>query len=269
MPYKTALGVNYDCGEFAATWRPRWSKPTYAGFPARRERRRPSAASCAASASAIAIERAAGPVPEFAEIRFDPSGTATLLMGTKNQGQGHETTFKQILHEQLGIEPGEVQFIDGDTDRVAFGMGSNGSRSTVIGGTALTHRGREGDRQGQEDRGPSAGGGRGRPRVRRRAVHRRRHRPRRHPQAGGARRLSGRRGCRPGSKPGFTKPAPSRPKHDTFPNGCHVCEVEIDPRRAASSASTITVVDDVGTVINPRRSRARSMAASRRGWARC
>ena len=58
-------------------------------------------------------------------------------MGTKNQGQGHETMFKQILNERLGIDPADVQFIDGDTDRVAFGMGTNGSRSTVLGGSAL------------------------------------------------------------------------------------------------------------------------------------
>ena len=84
-----------------------------------------------------AIEQAAGPVPEYAEVRFQPSGSAMMLMGTKDHGQGHETAFKQILHEKLGIDPNEVQFIDGDTDRVAFGMGSNGSRSMVIGGTAL------------------------------------------------------------------------------------------------------------------------------------
>jgi len=58
-------------------------------------------------------------------------------MGTKAQGQGHETMFKQILNEKLGIDPNDVQFIDGDTDRVAFGMGTNGSRSTVLGGSAL------------------------------------------------------------------------------------------------------------------------------------
>src|SRR5262245_62689964 len=58
-------------------------------------------------------------------------------MGTKNQGQGHETTFKQILHERLGLDPGDVRYIDGDTDRVGFGMGTMGSRSTVIGGTAV------------------------------------------------------------------------------------------------------------------------------------
>ena len=58
-------------------------------------------------------------------------------MGSKNQGQGHETVFKQVLNERLGIDPNEVQYIDGDTDRVAFGIGTNGSRSTVIGGSAL------------------------------------------------------------------------------------------------------------------------------------
>ena len=60
-----------------------------------------------------AIERAAGPGLEFAEIRFDPSGTAVVLMGTKNQGQGHETTFKQILHEKLGLDPDEVRSLTG------------------------------------------------------------------------------------------------------------------------------------------------------------
>src|SRR3974390_644781 len=87
---------------------------------------------------ANAIEQAGGTVqPEYAEIRFNPSGTAMLLMGTKAQGQGHETAFKQILHERLGIDPHDVQYVDGDTDRVAFGMGTNGSRSIVLGGSAL------------------------------------------------------------------------------------------------------------------------------------
>src|SRR5256885_1102093 len=106
------------------------------GFPVRREaaRRRGRLRGLGV---ANAIERAAGPQPEFAEIRFSPSGSVTVLMGTKNQGQGHETTFKQILHERLGLDPADVRYVDGDTDRVAFGMGSMGSRSTVIGGTAL------------------------------------------------------------------------------------------------------------------------------------
>src|SRR5204862_6160470 len=87
---------------------------------------------------ANAIERAASPNQhEFAEIRFTPSGSALVLLGTKNQGQGHETMYKQIVFERLGLDPSDVQFVDGDTDRVAFGMGTNGSRSTVIGGSAM------------------------------------------------------------------------------------------------------------------------------------
>src|SRR5438045_9437423 len=136
MPYKTATGVTYDCGDFAGQMEAALKLADIAGFPARREaaRRR---GRLRGLGIANAIERAAGPQPEFAEIRFAPSGTATIFMGTKNQGQGHETTFKQILHERLGLDPAEVRYIDGDTDRVAFGMGTMGSRSTVIGGSAV------------------------------------------------------------------------------------------------------------------------------------
>src|SRR4029077_18624750 len=81
--------------------------------------------------------RAASPGLEFAEIRFDTSGTATLFMGTLNQGQGHDTTFRQILSERLGLKPDEISVVEGDTDTVAFGMGTMGSRSTVIGGSAI------------------------------------------------------------------------------------------------------------------------------------
>jgi aerobic carbon-monoxide dehydrogenase large subunit len=93
MPYQNAFGITYDCGAFAENLETALRKTAYTDFPARR----------AASAErgklrgigiGFAIERAASPGLEFAEIRFDPSGTATLFMGTKNQGQGHETTFK-------------------------------------------------------------------------------------------------------------------------------------------------------------------------------
>src|SRR6266446_9780648 len=136
MPYKTATGVTYDCGDFPAQMEAALKLADVSGFPVRREaaRRRGRLRGLGV---ANAIEQAAGPQPEFAEIRFAPSGSVTVLMGSKNQGQGHETTFKQVLHERLGIDPHDVRYIDGDTDRVAFGMGTMGSRSTVIGGTAL------------------------------------------------------------------------------------------------------------------------------------
>src|SRR5438132_4190794 len=136
IPYKNAFGLNYDSGHFPANQQKVLDLADWAGFPARRvESRRHG--KLRGIGLANPIEKAAGPGNEFAEIRFHPSGNATLLMGSKNQGQGHETVFKQILNERLGLDPSEVQYIDGDTDRVAFGIGTNGSRSTVIGGSAL------------------------------------------------------------------------------------------------------------------------------------
>src|SRR3989442_15724422 len=135
MPYKTALGVTYDCGEFGHNMDAALELADVKGFPARREAAKKRGV-LRGLGIANAIEQAAGPQPEFAEIRFSPSGGATLLMGSKNQGQGHETTFKQILHERLGLDTREVKYIDGDTDRVGWGMGTMGSRSTVIGGSA-------------------------------------------------------------------------------------------------------------------------------------
>src|SRR2546427_4124347 len=136
MPYRTPLGGHYDCGAFDKNMEEALKLADVAGFPARREAARKRGV-LRGLAVVNAIEKAAGPQLEFAEIRFAPSGSATLLMGSKNQGQGHETTFKQILHERLGLDPADVRYIDGDTERVGFGMGTMGSRSTVIGGTAL------------------------------------------------------------------------------------------------------------------------------------
>jgi aerobic carbon-monoxide dehydrogenase large subunit len=249
MPYRNAFGITYDCGAFAENLETAIKKTAYTDFPARR----------AASAErgklrgigiGFAIERAASPGLEFAEIRFDPSGTATLFMGTKNQGQGHETTFKQILHERLGIEPSEVQFIDGDTDRVAFGMGSTGSRSTVIGGTAvwmaadkIIDKGKKiaahllevavADLEFVDGRFAVAGTDRA---VALREVAR---------AAFQAGRLPA------GLEGGLYETGTFAPKSDTFPNGCHICEVEIDPETGGVEMVDYTVVDDVGTVINP------------------
>ena len=137
LPFKAPLGPFYDCGQFRRNMDIALEASDYAGFAARREASR-ARGMLRGIGLANAIEQAAGPTPEYAELRFNPSGSAILLMGTKTHGQGHETSFKQILCGRLGMDPDDVQFIDGDTDRVAFGMGSNGSRSMVTGGSALT-----------------------------------------------------------------------------------------------------------------------------------
>jgi carbon-monoxide dehydrogenase large subunit len=249
MPYRTPLGMTYDCGDFPRNMAEAAKLADVAGFAARREAAR-ARGRLRGLAVVNAIERAASPAPEFAEIRFSPSGSATLFMGTKNQGQGHETTFKQILHERLGLDPREVRFIDGDTDRVGFGMGSMGSRSTVIGGTAICvaadkviakgtriaarlMEAAEGDIVFADGRFAVAGTDRA---VGLREVARAAFLPGQLP---------------PGVEPGFYETGTFSPKQDTWPNGCHVCEVEVDPDTGEVGLVSYAVVDDVGTVINP------------------
>ena len=249
MPYRAALGPIYDCGDFARNMELALQHSDFSGFKVRREA---SAAGGKLRGIALvnAIEQAGGPVPEYAEVRFQPSGSAMMLLGTKTHGQGHETSFKQILHEKLGIDPNEVQFIEGDTDRVAFGMGSNGSRSMVVGGTALVlaadkiiEKGRliaadllevgASDIVFADCRFSVAGTDRS---LTLKQVAMASFLPSRLPK---------------GLPPGLIESAIYSPERSTYPNGCHVCEVEIDPDTGAVKLESYLVVDDVGTVINP------------------
>jgi aerobic carbon-monoxide dehydrogenase large subunit len=249
MPYRNPLGVTYDSGDFPKNMDDALKLADVAEFGARRKASRAHGKLRGLSV-VNAIERAAGAQPEFAEIRFAPSGSATVFMGTKSQGQNHETTFKQILHERLGLDPADVRYIDGDTDRVAFGMGTMGSRSTVIGGTALwmaadkvIAKGKkiaarlleaaEADLVFADGRFGVMGTDRS---VTIKEVARTAFQPAQLP---------------PGLEPGFYETGTFSPKQDTWPNGCHVCEVEVDPDTGAVTLVNYVVVDDVGTVINP------------------
>ena len=249
MPYRTSLGVTYDCGEFEKGMDEALALADVAGFPARREESR-RWGKLRGLGIVNAIERAAAPGLEYAEIRFNPSGTAMVLMGSKNQGQGHETIFKQIAHEKLGLDPREVRYIDGDTDRVAFGIGSMGSRSTVIGGTALSMaadkliaKGRKIAARLLEAAEPDIVFADGRFAVKGtdRAVVLKE-------VARAAFQLDK---LPSGMEPGFYETGTFSPPADTYPNGCHVCEVEIDADTGEVALVRYAVVDDVGTVINP------------------
>jgi carbon-monoxide dehydrogenase large subunit len=249
MPYRNPFGVNYDCGAFEKGMDQALALSDWDGYAARKAE---SAARGRLRGIGIvnAIERAASPGMEFAEIRFNPGGSAMVLMGTKNQGQGHETMFKQIVNEKLGLDPHEVQYIDGDTDRVAFGIGTMGSRSTVIGGSALTvaagkilvkarkiaaHllEAAEEDLEFNDGVFNVAGTDKG---IGIKQVA-----------------MAAFQGPRlpPGLEPGLYETGTFSPKQDTYPNGCHICEVEIDPDTGAVAVLRYAVSDDVGTVMNP------------------
>ncbi|HVO16939.1 MAG TPA: xanthine dehydrogenase family protein molybdopterin-binding subunit [Alphaproteobacteria bacterium] len=249
MPYKTALTFTYDCGDFARGMERALAMADAAGFAKRRAEAK-ARGRLRGLGIANAIERAASPGLDFAEIRFDVSGSATIFLGTKNQGQGHGTTFRQIVNERLGLDPSDVRFVDGDTDRVAFGMGTMGSRSTVIGGTALwlaadkiVAKGRkiaghlleasEADIVFEGGRFVVAGTDRA---VTIKEVARAAFQVAKLP---------------PGVEPGFYESATYSPSADTFPNSCHVSEVEIDPETGAVAVVSYVAADDVGTVINP------------------
>ena len=250
LPYKTPLGVSYDCGEFARGMEKALEFADVAGF-AKRRAESEGRGKLRGLGVINAIERAAAPGFEFAEIRFDTSGGATLLMGTKNQGQGHETTFRQILCEKLGLDPARVRFVDGDTDQVAAGTGTMGSRSTVIGGTAvaiaadkIVAKGKrlaahlleasEADLAFAEGRFTVAGTDKG---IALEEVARAAYLPQKLP---------------PGFEPGLNESGTFSPPQDTFPNGTHVAEVEIDRATGAVALARYHVVDDVGIVVNPK-----------------
>jgi carbon-monoxide dehydrogenase large subunit len=249
MPYKTALTFTYDCGEFEKGLDKALALSDWSGFAVRREKSRANGR-LRGIGLANAIERAAAPGMEYAEIRFEPSGGATLLVGTKSQGQGHETMYRQIACERLGIAPTELRVVEGDTDAVAYGAGSFGSRSAAIGGSALWFaadkviaKGKriaahlleaaEADVAFAAGRFSIAGTDRG---VSLKEVAR----------------ASFAIGALPGGiEPGLLESATFSPVQETFPNGTHVCEVEVDPDTGAVELVNYVVVDDVGTEINP------------------
>src|SRR6266853_637701 len=136
MPFKTGLTFTYDSGEFEKSMDMALALADFVGFERRRAdaRKRGKLRGIGLSNT---IERAAAQGFEGAEIRFDKSGAATLLAGSVTQGQGHETIFKQIMCDRLGLDPQEVHYVQGDTDQVFVGEGTGGSRSATIGGSAV------------------------------------------------------------------------------------------------------------------------------------
>ena len=249
MPYQTALGLNYDSGEFARNMDQALAAADLTGFPARRAEAR-ARGRYRGLGHAVYIEQSGFPPDEFAELRFDQSGTLTILMGTQSSGQGHQTAYTQLAAERLGLAPEKIRVLQGDTAAISFGRGTGGSRSLPVGGASLAQaadkliaKGRriaahlfeaaEADVEFADGVFSVAGTDR---RFAIEEVARAAFDPTK--QA-------------PGIEPGFDESGHFTPPQPTFPNGCHVCEVEVEPDTGDIEIVRYLVVDDFGVVINP------------------
>jgi aerobic carbon-monoxide dehydrogenase large subunit len=248
MPYKTALAFTYDSGAFERSMDMALELADWAGFGSRREEasRR---GRLLGLGIANTIERAASGF-EAVEVRFDRSGGVGLYAGSITHGQGHETVFKQIVCDRLGLDPSEVRYIQGDTDKVALGEGTGGSRTATVGGSALLDATDKIIAKAKAIAAHVLGLG-----VEDVAF------------SGGIlsstktnSTLTIKEVARIASDPanlpadieaGLTATGIFSSSVANYPNGCHVCEVEIDPETGVVQIVRYSVVDDVGTVLNP------------------
>lgn len=253
MPYKTALVYTYDSGEFEAVMNKCLEASDWKGFETRRKDAKERGL-LRGIGMACVIEIAGGPqnIPfeEAVEIRFDATGSCTIFVGSHSQGQGHETVYRQFATEFLGLSWDQLRVVSGDTDAVFHGRGTFGSRTMMAGGTAFLSAAQKVIGQGRKiaahileaevsdiefKDGVFLVSGTDM-RVGLQDV---------------ARNAYVRAKMPPDMELGLEAKASVAPAGSSYPNGCHVCEVEIDPETGRTRIDRYTVVDDVGHVINP------------------
>ena len=237
MPYQTPVESRYDSGDFAGVMSRAMEKADWTGFAARRDEARQSG-KLRGIGLAMYIERCGGGPGDTVVLKVDPAGSVTLISGMQDNGQGHATTFVQLLSEKLGLEASRIRVVQGDTDIVPSGM-TGGSRFLAIGGIAsmsaadeVIGKGKEAAASLLEAALADIEYGDGEYRI-----------------AGTDRKLSLFEAAK---KTGGLQATHTRaPEAFTYPNGCHVCEVEIDSDTGETRIVRYSVVDDFGHAINP------------------
>ena len=262
MPYKTPIGPTYDCGDFPKILARVLALADYDGFAerralaARRGRLRGLGMACFVESSGVAPSRFAGSLGaragfyEAASIRVEPDGAVRAMLGTHNHGQGHATTFAQILSSSLGVPIERVEVVEGDTDLVPHGTGTFGSRSIAVGGSALARAADKVVAKGKLIAAHLLEAAAGDIEFRDGSF----------AVAGTDRRIAFAEVARAASvahnlpvdvEPGLQETAVYDPSSFAFSNGAHVCELEIDPETGRIEVLGFWGVDDIGTVINP------------------
>jgi len=263
FPHQTPVILAYDAGDYNASLKKALELADYKGFAKRKResardgKLRGIGLSAYIEACGLAPSQAAGSLGagvglwESAEVRVNPTGSVEVLTGSHSHGQGHETTFAQLVSERLGIAIDNVSIVHGDTDIVQFGMGTYGSRSGAVGMSAIVKaldkveakakkvashllEAAEGDIVFKDGKFTVAGTDRSVPwgDVALNAYT--------------AHKFSGQE-----LEPGLKETSFYDPTNFTFPAGCHVCEVEIDPDTGETEIVNWTAVDDFGVLVNP------------------
>jgi carbon-monoxide dehydrogenase large subunit len=249
MPYKTALDAVYDTGDFQRNLDDALKAADWAGVAARKadaQRR----GKLHGVGVATYIEACGGGNDETAQVRVAADGSVTVLIGNQSNGQGHETLYAQLVSDRLGVPLESVRVVQGDSDVVLYTGLTGGSRATSVGGTATLAAADRIVEKGKQIAGhlleaaPTdvefhdgvfriAGTDKT---VTFARVVKAAYTPGRLP---------------PGLSPGLDETANSSILPFTYPNGCHVCELEIDPTMGTVDLKRYTIVDDFGRVINP------------------
>ncbi|MEE8516795.1 MAG: xanthine dehydrogenase family protein molybdopterin-binding subunit [Alphaproteobacteria bacterium] len=250
FPYTTQMGMVVDCGDFAATMDQALDIADWNGFAARRFE--------AAGQGRLRgiglgyyLEAAGGRISEEMRVKFEPDGTVTIVAGTFSHGQGHHTVFSQIISETLGVEFDDVNLVQGDTDIIPDGaVGTFGSRTSQMGGVGLVRACAKIIDKGKVIAGhllqTDAAGVRfqdgeflsGDSSVSLADVAQAAFDPQRLPD-----------GMDPGLDESYHY---ERGKDENnYPNGCHICEVEVDPDTGNLEIVAFAAVDDCGKILNP------------------
>ena len=250
LPFKAASDVTYDCGDFLGVLKQSLEAADYSGFNKRRRESRKCGLLRGLGIGCY-LEVTAAPGKELGAIHFESDGTVTIVTGTLDFGMGHATTYAQILTDLLGVPFDHIRMIEGDSDRMAFGGGSGGSRSVMFVGTALSEstaivieRGKRIASHVLEASASDIEFERGRFVI------------------AGTDRSIGLLELAARLRAGLNLPegVPTSldvdhvvkdPVPSAFPNGCHIAEVEIDPETGGARVVRYTAVNDLGTVVNP------------------
>ena len=263
FPYQTPVALQYDSGDYDATLAQAADSAMLDGFEARKAesaksgRKRGIGFSTYIEACGIAPSAVVGSLGaraglfESAQVRVHPTGSVTVFTGSHSHGQGHETTFSQLVSDALGVPFENVEIVHGDTGRIAYGMGTYGSRSLAVGGEAIMRAANrivekatkiashimeasEADIEFNGGKFTVSGTDKemtfGEIALAAYVPHNFPHDT---------------------LEPGLDETAFYDPANFTFPGGCHICEVEVDPETGVVEVVQFTAVDDVGRVINP------------------